>query len=112
MDRMGNGGTRVTVEGVDIWENGEPPRKYKIVGIIEDQRPGHPAWNDSRNTAVAQKTKEHGGDAAIWVDANTQVTGVVSNSYATSYGYGGYGTGFAAPARTTFSRFQVIKYVD
>lgn len=35
----GKGGTKVVVDGMEIWDNGEPPRKFKILGI-DDQRPG------------------------------------------------------------------------
>ena len=36
--REGGYGTRKVVDGVDIWTTGEPPRKYQVLGIINDER--------------------------------------------------------------------------
>jgi hypothetical protein len=36
--REGGYGTRKVVDGVDIWTAGEPPRKYQVLGIINDER--------------------------------------------------------------------------
>ena len=35
---QGKGGTLRVVDGVDFWENGDPNRKYKILGVIDDSR--------------------------------------------------------------------------
>lgn len=34
----GNGGEKTTVDGIDFWANGAPPRKFKLLGYIEDTR--------------------------------------------------------------------------
>jgi hypothetical protein len=31
--REGQGGERKTVDGIDFWSNGAPPRKFKIIGL-------------------------------------------------------------------------------
>jgi len=30
----------LVIEGIDFWSNGEPPRKFKILGVIDDTRGG------------------------------------------------------------------------
>jgi hypothetical protein len=34
----GKGGTVKNGDGIDIWENGDPDRKYQILGVIDDSR--------------------------------------------------------------------------
>jgi hypothetical protein len=36
----GKGGTKVVVDGMEIWDNGDPPRRFKVLDIIDDERPG------------------------------------------------------------------------
>lgn len=35
----GSGGTKTIVAEMEVWDNGEPPRKFSVLGIIEDERP-------------------------------------------------------------------------
>jgi ABC-type nitrate/sulfonate/bicarbonate transport system substrate-binding protein len=32
---QGHGGTRKVVDGMDVWTHGDPPRRFKVLGIIE-----------------------------------------------------------------------------
>jgi hypothetical protein len=52
---QGVAGTRKVVDGVDIWTSGSPPRKYQVIGVIEDKRGGGvlPMYNTS--TILRQK---------------------------------------------------------
>jgi hypothetical protein len=34
----GKGGAKVIVDGMEIWEDGEPPRKFKVLGFIDETR--------------------------------------------------------------------------
>jgi hypothetical protein len=112
----GRGGTRTVMNGVDLWETGEPPRKYKILGIIEDERSGNLIHRSTFQGDVTKKAKESGGDGVIKIDANSQVTGTMSQGFATGRAYGNTanasGVGFSAPMSRTSSRFAVIKYLD
>ncbi len=31
----GKGGTKTVVDGMEIWDNGEPPRRFSILGYLE-----------------------------------------------------------------------------
>src|SRR5438105_976918 len=35
----GRGGIKVVVDGMEIWYSGDPPRRFTVLGIIDDQRP-------------------------------------------------------------------------
>lgn len=38
----GKGGTKSVRDGMDIWDYGEPPRRFRILGIIRDRSPTVP----------------------------------------------------------------------
>lgn len=67
----GKGGTKTVVAEMEIWDNGDPPRNYKILGIIEDERPGGPIPMASLKSDVVVKAKEVGGDAVIQLSNNS-----------------------------------------
>ena len=33
----GTGGTKLTVDGVDFWSNGTPPRKFSLLGVVTSE---------------------------------------------------------------------------
>ena len=107
----GNGGTKRVVEGVDVWENGEPNRPFRVIGIIEDEtlenRGAAPGTvnvlNVASATAIAGREKRlvleakgHGADAIIYVAANRNFLNA-----------GQYETNFKQQTKVA-----AIKYVD
>jgi hypothetical protein len=125
--REGGYGTRKVVDGVDIWTTGEPPRKYQVLGIINDERLQAPFEMARYYHDVAAKVKKAGGNGAIEVYSNSQITGIVSNSSTTSSGsvsaygagnvaFGQYSgssntTGFSTAEEHHSARFVVVKYL-
>jgi len=92
---QGQWGTRKIVDGVDIWTSGAPPRKYRVLGVINDTRIDAPYWNAVFYHDIASKVKQHGGNAAIVVSSRSQYTGTVSFANATTTTSGGFtGTGY------------------
>ncbi|UVL42562.1 hypothetical protein LOY55_10870 [Pseudomonas sp. B21-040] len=63
---VGQGGAKETIDGVDFWTSGEPPRKFQMLGVIDDDRVNNPITMNSLKGAVALKAKQAGGDAVIW----------------------------------------------
>lgn len=53
----GKGGTVRSVDGVDFWETGEPDRKCRILGMLED--------DDTSDSTIASVVKKHGGNAVV-----------------------------------------------
>jgi hypothetical protein len=111
----GDGGTRVTIEGIDFWENGEPPRKFVLMGIIDDERPGGIIPMARLKKDIAKKAKAQGADAVILLGSGSKIRGYVTNASATTTfsGNSAYssGTGVSAPILRNSASFAVIKYV-
>src|SRR6266446_4726270 len=79
--REGGYGTRKVVDGVDIWTSGEPPRKYQVLGIINDERVQAPFEMARYYHDIAAKVKKAGGNGAIEAYSNSQITAILSNSF-------------------------------
>ena len=111
----GRGGAKDTVDGVDIWTHGDPPRTFKVLGFIEDERADDWASMPGLKRGVAQKAREQGGDAVILVSSNSQLTGYLTIASASAYGYGNYasasGSATTIPLKRRNSTFVVIKYL-
>jgi hypothetical protein len=125
----GKGGTRRTVDGMAIWDNGAPPRKFKVIGIITDQYPEFDSEiRNSEKKAVAM-ARERGGDALILVAAQSRLTHTMTDIiggpgfYSGGWGYGrrfcgpgpvyGFGVSSAMtiPQYNRLVKYQVIQYV-
>ena len=123
----GAGGEKRTVDGIDFWSNGTPPRKFTLLGYINDTRLKSGLFGKLRmaglESSVAKEAKTAGGDAVILVDAKAETTGHIAQSFTDSHasatGYGNtvtaYGdsvtTGAEVAVQKQHSRYAVIKYV-
>ena len=108
----GKGGTKVVVDGIEIWDNGEPPSKFKLLGIIDDSRPGGLIPMARQHSDMAKKAREAGGDAIIQLSSETQIKGYHTTSQ-TSFYYGKFhGSAVSMPYQRNKSKFMVIKYLD
>jgi len=112
----GSGGTKKVVDGVDVWTNGDPPRRFRILGIIDDERPGGIIPMAELKHDIAKKAREHGADAAIMISSSSQLQGYYSAATVNTQVYGGsatsFGSGTTVPITRRASKFVVIKYVD
>jgi len=111
----GSGGEMEQVEGVEYWTNGDPPRRYEVIGYIEDRRQASGLIGMARLKSlpkqVARMVKDNGGDAFILVGSETDVVGYASNMNATANGNRAYGTANAVAVKKRESRFAVIRYL-
>jgi hypothetical protein len=112
----GHGGTRKVVDGVDVWTNGDPPRKFQLLGIIDDQRPGGIIPMAEMKHDIAKKAREHGGDAIIIISSSSQLAGYYTATNVNTQFYGSsatsYGSSTTIPMTRHISKYAVIKYVD
>ena len=112
----GQGGSKTVVDGVELWENGDPPRTFKIIGIIDDSRPGGLIPMARLRSDIARKAKEAGGDAAIKIYSQQQINGYFSTGGANVSAHGNhataYGSSYTGAARTNTAKFVVIQYLD
>jgi hypothetical protein len=104
----GRGGTKKVVDGMDVWTFGDPPRRFKVLGIIQNERPGGPLYVAQLTHDVVKKAREHGGNAVILVTSASQLTG-----YYSMINVGRYGSGSATtiPVTRRNSTYVVIKYL-
>ena len=77
---QGEGGTVRIVNGMEIWENGQPNRKYKIIGIIEEKGKGGLISGIGRDEKVIQEAKEHNADAVIIQEKKDVLYGIDQKS--------------------------------
>jgi hypothetical protein len=112
---VGQGGASTMVNGVELWITGSPPRKFQIIGYIEDTRPGGPIPMAMRNSQVAAKARAQGGDGVIFNSDSSEYMGSVSSSNATVWSNGYYGGvssfGATVPIIKRTGRYYVIKYL-
>lgn len=112
----GKGGTKVVVDGIDIWDNGDPPRKYKVLGIIDDERPGGLVPMSQLRADMVKKAREAGGDAVVQLGSQSQIAGYYTSGAASAYASGSsataYGSSTTMPVRRNSAKFAVIKYLD
>jgi hypothetical protein len=94
----GKGGTVRVVEGIDFWEKGEPDRKYKILGVIDDSRHEGANFQFLKDQDIALDARKHGGDAVILTDSSREVGDVDMNGGTVRY--------------KQISKFVVVRYVQ
>src|SRR5438445_5528398 len=111
----GRGGTRRVVDGMDVWTHGDPPRRFQVLGIIEDDRPGGLIPMAQLKHDIVAKARQSGGDAVILVSSASQLQGYYTAGSATAYGYGNYASAFGSsttvPITRRSSTYVVIKYL-
>lgn len=115
-EHLGKGGSRFTVEGIDVWFNGEPPRTYAILGYIEDPRGLY--GDENRRTiesGVLQKAREINADALIEIVLPGRSAPSSTITMGTGFGHPGIGMGFGfgipGPERISV-KYTAIRYLD
>ena len=112
----GQGGTKIVVDGMELWRNGEPPRKFKVLGIIDDERPGGIIPMSQLRGDMVKKARKVGGDALIKLDSQSRISGYHTTGSASAHGYGNlataYGSSSTIAVRRNVAKFAVIKYVE
>lgn len=108
---QGKGGAVELYEGTEFWASGEPSRRYKVIGLI-DQKLSEDSmdkaiFGDFNKRQLTELVKEHGGDGVIIVSKNNYVSGATAQAPINQY----------APAQVSVnyssaSRYAVFKYVD
>jgi hypothetical protein len=121
----GVGGAKEVVDGIDIWTTGSPPREYKIVGVINDERGTGRLYMARQLEDLAKEAKANGGDAIIMGGKDTKYLGSINtggtsvtsgtaqtfgnNTYYNSTSYNSGGLSMAAMRQNT--QAFVIKYL-
>jgi hypothetical protein len=61
----GEGGSKRVVDGVEIWDAGDPPHRYRIMGMLRVSDYDMATVNSTMLRAIAQQVRRTGGSAAI-----------------------------------------------
>jgi hypothetical protein len=120
----GQGGAMKAVNGIDIWTDGSPNRKFKVIGVLDDEYgDGHglvgavlSATRSSIDSKLATAAKTHGGDAVVIVRQDQILSGFdVKGSGTVKDNGNGYGTvhynGKGEAMYDHSTKAYVIKYV-
>ncbi|MGZ4997219.1 MAG: hypothetical protein ACXV8J_05215 [Methylobacter sp.] len=109
----GKGGSKVVVNGMEIWDAGEPPRKFKILGFIDDNRKA--GWWGEDTTSVredvVEKARGTGGDALVKINTQFQLSDYYKAGGASVSVYGSYASPAYGLYNRNFSKYAVIKYL-
>ncbi len=112
----GRGGTKSIVDGMEIWEDGDPPRRFEVVGLIKDDRPDGIIPMMRFKSDIVKKAKLAGGQALVQIRNQSQIVGYHTSGAATANANGGLinidGSSNTRVIRNNTSTFAVIKYLD
>lgn len=113
---QGHGGAKQIVNGIELWTDGTPPRTFRIIGVINDERNKAPIPMASFRSDIAKLAKKRGGDAAIIVSSSvenvatlftpTTTTGVQTGTMQT-YGNTGYYSGSSSYTSSGHTKVNV-----
>ena len=111
----GTGGAKVVVDGMEIWIDGEPPRKFKIIGFIDETREA--SWMYTYTPPdrgdIVKKAREAGGNAIIKLNSQSQLESFYAAGGVSASDYNVYLSNiycYDSPERIA-SKYAVIKYV-
>ena len=91
----GHGGTVKTVDGIDVWTSGEPDRRFRVVGVINQSHYNNRSVmariaGATKESAIIATAKKHGGDAVIFLSSDSVITGYRSLGFASGNSAGAY----------------------
>ena len=67
--RTGGGGSMTRVDGMDVWQQGSPSRKIKLLGYIsESSQPGAPV------SPIVAEARRQGGDTIVHIKPKNGVS--------------------------------------
>jgi len=111
---QGKGGLLRMQDGMEVWDADGPPRRYEVVGRIDDERTGgampRPQWGSN----VVKLAREAGGNALIELRRDAQGAGykVLGTGAATENQGPALGQAPAVPLTRQATSYLVIRYLD
>lgn len=105
----GQGGTKQVIDGYDIWDNGDPPRRYQVLGVATVEDFDNVFGNQRLRSAIVDQIKAAKGDAAIVQDGWTQ-----GQSIGSGVAFSGSKTAYGTTTSTGRKqiRYRIVKYLD
>jgi hypothetical protein len=88
--QRGQGGTMKTVDGVDIWMSGMPPKRFQVLGSLTDERHKTGLWGlismSQLDHDITKAAKKAGGDAVILSNAQDRTISIFGSSFGNASG--------------------------
>jgi hypothetical protein len=84
---QGTGGACETRDGIDLWWNGTPPRKYTIIGVLIQG-----TLSPAGDAALVREAKAMGGNGVLRGSRDSYRSGSYSRGFGTVSGYGNFAT--------------------
>jgi hypothetical protein len=106
----GQGGTKEVIDGYEIWDNGDPPRRYQVIGVATIEDFDNLFGNQRMRSAIPAEIKKAGGDAAIVQDGWSQGQSVGVGTAYNSKGQMSVATGQSFGRKQI--RYKIVKYAD
>lgn len=106
----GQGGTKEVIDGYEIWDNGDPPRRYQVLGVATVEDFDNVFGNQRLRSAIVDEIKKAGGDAAIVQDGWSQGQGMAVGTAFNSRGGAAVVTGQSFGRKNI--RYRIIRYLD
>lgn len=110
----GRGGSMSVEDGMDIWDYGAPAGRYRVLGVIEDERQGGVlAPLNGMRSDVVKKAREVGGQALIRFSSHTErLEQGLDSVHIEESTVAMPANRTAAPPRRQTAIFLVIQYID
>ena len=107
--QVGEGGTKVTRDGIDFWTMGAPPRRFLILVILTDVRQNRIFDGQAIGCrGLARRAREAGGNGLILLGQSQQDGGIRGGWVPV-----GDSVSFFARRRTdATTQFLVVRYLD
>lgn len=113
--KVGEGGARKNIDGVDFWTEGTPPKPYILIGYLLDTRHESGLYGmmrmSSLERSIAKKAKQVGGDAVVFMDSASQKYFGEGIDEGNRIDVNINQSDFAGPMTKRQSKYAVLRYV-
>lgn len=107
----GQGGTKSVDNGIEIWDSGTPPHRYKILGMATIADFDNPFGRSRIKNAIVDQAKSAGADGVIMLnESGGGQTMVIASGFNGSGAYAGSAMGGGFNRKTL--RIMLVKYLD
>jgi hypothetical protein len=102
----GQGGTKSVIDGYEVWDNGSPPRRYQVLGVVEIEDFDNIFGRQRIQSALVNHIKAVNGSAAVVVSLSGG--GNMLGTMVSSSGRVSTGMGFGKKVNS----YEIVRYLD
>lgn len=111
---QGRGGLLRVQDGLEVWDADGPPRRYEVLGRIDDERMGGALERPTWDASVVKLARQAGGSALMELRRDAQGAGykLLGTGAATENQGPALGQAPAVPLTRRATAYLVIRYLD